>query len=268
MDAIRQDLHPELILSHLGSSARAWVRELRVHLEIDSTNSHLMRRALVEDVDGVACLAERQTNGRGRRGRTWLTPAGAAIALSLGRRVSVAIADVAPLSLVVGLAVARAMHSSGITGVSLKWPNDVLLDGAKVAGVLIELASGSNPVMAVIGVGINVGSGMEVRAHIGTPVGDVLDRNRHVSRNVLAANVIDSVHELTANFESSGFSRMRREWERLHAHQGEIVRVTSAASSVEGVALGVTPNGELILETQSGVANYSGGEVSLRAVPR
>ena len=87
MDAISQDLHPELILSRLGSRARAWVRELRVHREIDSTNSHLMRRALVEDIDGVACLAERQTNGRGRRGRAWLTPAGGeSVAASGGAR--------------------------------------------------------------------------------------------------------------------------------------------------------------------------------------
>ncbi len=268
MESRYEDLNPGLILARLSCNGRAWVRELRVHPEIDSTNSHLMSRAPRQDIDGVACLAERQTNGRGRRGRTWLTPAATGIALSMGRRVRLAIADVAPLSLVVGVAVARAMHRSGIAGVSLKWPNDVLLDGAKVGGVLIELASGGDPVVAVIGVGINVGSGVEVSARLGTPVGDVLDRNRRVSRNTLAADIIDSIHVLTTAFESTGFSRIRDEWERLHAYQGDRVRLTSAASTVEGIARGITVNGELMLETESGVRHYSGGEVSLRVAPR
>ncbi len=157
------------------------------------------------------------------------------------------------------------MHRSGIDGVSLKWPNDILLDGAKVGGILIELAGGGTPVVAVIGIGINVGSGAEVSARLGAPVGDVLDKNARVSRNQLAADIIDSVHALAAAFESTGFSQMREEWERLHAYQDERVRLTSAESTVEGIARGVTANGELVLETPSGVRNFSGGEVSLRA---
>lgn len=268
MESTCEDLSPDLILTRLSGDTRSWLRELRVHREIDSTNNHLMSRALAENVDGVACFAERQTSGRGRRGRTWLTPAGAGIAVSLGRRVCLAIADIAPLSLVVGIAVARAMQRSGIAGVSLKWPNDVLLDGAKVGGILIELASGGNPVVAVIGVGINVGSGAEVSARLGAPVGDVLDKNGRVSRNILAADIIDSVHVLTTAFESTGFVQMREEWERLHAYQGSQVRLTSAESTVEGIARGITANGELLLETQMGVRHFSAGEVSLRIAPQ
>jgi BirA family transcriptional regulator, biotin operon repressor / biotin---[acetyl-CoA-carboxylase] ligase len=267
MEPTYEDLSPDLIRARLSSDTRTWLRELRVHREIDSTNNHLMSRSLGENVDGVVCLAEWQTNGRGRRGRTWLTPARAGIALSLGRRVRLSIADVAPLSLVVGVAVARAMHRSGIAGVSLKWPNDVLLDGAKVGGVLIELASAGNPVVAVVGVGVNVGSGAEVSARLGIPVGDVLDKNGHVSRNRLAADIIDSVHVLATAFESTGFSEIREEWERLHAYQGERVRLTSAESTVEGIARGINANGELVLETPSGVRHFSAGEVSLRVAP-
>jgi BirA family biotin operon repressor/biotin-[acetyl-CoA-carboxylase] ligase len=110
----------------LSQDSRRWVRELRVHTEIDSTNTRLMARAASETIDGVVCIAERQTGGRGRRGRTWLTPAGSNIALSLGKSVPISISEVAPLSLVVGLAVVDAMTRVGVNDVSLKWPNDVL----------------------------------------------------------------------------------------------------------------------------------------------
>jgi BirA family biotin operon repressor/biotin-[acetyl-CoA-carboxylase] ligase len=107
-----------------------------------------------------------------------------------------------------------------------------------------------------------------VSARLGTPVGDVLNKNGLVSRNKLAADIIDSVHVLTTAFESTGFSQMREEWERLHAYQGDRVRLTSAESTVDGIARGITANGELVLETQSGVRHFSGGEVSLRVAPR
>lgn len=268
MEPTYEDLSSDLILARLSCDTRNWLRELRVHREIDSTNNHLMSRALAESVDGVACLAEHQTHGRGRRGRTWLTPTRAGIALSLGRRVRLAMADVAPLSLVVGVAVAHAMDRSGIAGVSLKWPNDILLDGAKVGGVLIELASGGSVVVAVIGVGVNVGSGVEVSARLGAPVGDVLNKNAHVSRNNLAADIIDSVHVLASSFESNGFAEIRKEWERLDAYRGARVRLTSTGSTVEGFERGITASGELVLETQSGVRRFSGGEVSLRVASR
>ena len=140
-----QALDRESILADLSHDARRWVRELRVHAEIDSTNTHLMARATNETIDGVVCIAERQTGGRGRRGRTWLTPAGSNIALSLGKSVPIAISEVAPLSLVVGLAVVSAMERVGVNDVKLKWPNDILLDGAKVGGILIELARHFEP---------------------------------------------------------------------------------------------------------------------------
>jgi BirA family biotin operon repressor/biotin-[acetyl-CoA-carboxylase] ligase len=268
MNTLHQPLDRALILAGLSPDARRWAREITVHLEIDSTNSHLMSRAATEEVDGVVCIAERQTSGRGRRGRTWLTPAGGSIALSLGRHLSVAIAEIAPLSLVVGVAVANAMERLGVSGVSLKWPNDVLLDGVKVGGILIELAGIADPLKVVIGVGINVGSGAEVSARLGMPVGDVLARRHDISRNDLVAELINNIHELTAKFESEGFSAMRADWEALHAHQNRTVRIISANETVEGIARGVTAGGELVLETPSGIRHFSGGEVSLRGEHR
>ncbi len=260
-----QPLDRELILSRLSQDTRGWVRELRTHAEIDSTNSHLMTRAAAESIDGVGSIAERQTNGRGRRGRTWLTPAGSNIALSLGKQISVPISEIAPLSLVVGLAVAKAMDRLGVEGVALKWPNDILLSGVKVGGILIELTGIAIPLTVVIGIGVNMGSGSEVSTRLGLPVGDVLTGRQELSRNVLAAELINCVHDLTSRFEARGFSTMRPDWERLHAHQNRHVHVIGLNESIEGIARGVTDGGELILETDSGTRYFSGGEVSLRA---
>ena len=259
-----QALDRDSILAQLSGESRGWLRELRVHAEIDSTNSHLIARAANETIDGVACIAERQTGGRGRRGRTWLTPAGSNIALSLGKSVSIPISEVAPLSLVVGLAAVNALARVGVNDVKLKWPNDVLLNGAKVGGILIELAGISSPLTIVVGIGVNMGSGAEVSAHLGSTVGDLFASGASVSRNALAAELINSVFEMAVRFESKGFAPMRPDWEALHAHQNRSVRVIGANETIEGIARGVTDGGELILETSAGVRHFSGGEVSLR----
>jgi BirA family biotin operon repressor/biotin-[acetyl-CoA-carboxylase] ligase len=224
----------------------------------------LMTRAAAEDVDGVICIAERQTGGRGRRGRTWLTPAGGGIALSLGRHVAVGIADIAPLSLVVGLAVANAMTRCGIDGISLKWPNDILLDGTKAGGILIELAAIAAPLKVITGIGINVGAGSEVSSRLGFSVGDVRSKNARISRNDIVANLIESFREFTSKFELQGFPSMRADWEALHEHQDRRVHLIGTNETIEGIARGVTTSGELILDTDMGIRHFSGGEVSLR----
>jgi BirA family transcriptional regulator, biotin operon repressor / biotin---[acetyl-CoA-carboxylase] ligase len=260
-----QPLVSESILVQLAHDSRRWIRELQIHAEISSTNSHLMARAASQSIDGIVCLAERQTGGRGRRGRTWLTPSGQNIALSLGKSVPISVAQVAPLSLVVGLAAVSALKRVGVDNAMLKWPNDLLLNGAKVGGILIELPSIGNPLTVVVGIGINMGSGEEVSAHLGSPVGDLLAGRISISRNTLAAELINSVFEMTSRFELHGFATMRPDWEDLHAHQDRNVRVIGTNETIEGIARGVTDSGELILETAAGIRHFSGGEVSLRS---
>jgi BirA family biotin operon repressor/biotin-[acetyl-CoA-carboxylase] ligase len=264
MDPSQAALDRELIFAATSRETRRWIKELVVHAEIDSTNTHLMTRAAAEDVDGVICIAERQTGGRGRRGRTWLTPAGGGIALSLGRHVAVGIADIAPLSLVVGLAVANAMTRCGIDGISLKWPNDILLDGTKAGGILIELAAIAAPLKVITGIGINVGAGSEVSSRLGFSVGDVRSKNARISRNDIVANLIESFREFTSKFELQGFPSMRADWEALHEHQDRRVHLIGTNETIEGIARGVTTSGELILDTDMGIRHFSGGEVSLR----
>jgi BirA family transcriptional regulator, biotin operon repressor / biotin---[acetyl-CoA-carboxylase] ligase len=266
MDEMFEPLSHDFVLARLSTGTRSWMRDLQIHQELDSTNSHLMRSAHL-GVDGVVCLAEMQTGGRGRRGRTWLTSPGRGIALSLGRTMHLPIADLAPLSLVVGMAVADALQRLEISTISLKWPNDILLNGVKVGGVLVEVSSVAD-LSVVIGVGINVGAGDELSSQLGFGVGDVLQVNHQVTRNALAAAVLDSIVEFVAEFEVRGFAPMRDSWHGLHAHQNQWVELRCGNEVVCGIARGVTSSGELSLETTTGTRSFNAGEVSLRPSDR
>lgn len=252
------------ILRRLSSEVRRWIRELKVHDEIDSTNSHLIRRASSEPIDGVVCLAESQTSGRGRRGRPWLTVAGRSIAVSLGQTLAMPASEAGPLSLVVGVGVAMALKSMGIRGVGLKWPNDILVDGTKAGGILIELPGVGRPLTAVVGIGLNVGAGREVSQRLGMPIGDLAEAE-FISRNELASSVIESVRSEIVEFERAGFASLRGRWEELHAYQHRPVLLLCANDTIEGVARGVSMAGELIVQTADGLRRFTSGEVSLRS---
>jgi BirA family transcriptional regulator, biotin operon repressor / biotin---[acetyl-CoA-carboxylase] ligase len=255
-------LDRQKILARLSDVSLTWLRDLQIHAEIDSTNSHLLR--LVDaGVDGLVCLAEHQTRGKGRRGRTWIGRPARGLALSLGRRTRRPLAELAPVGLVAGVAVAEALGRHKIPSVSLKWPNDVLVDGVKAGGILVEAAGAVAPQL-VIGVGLNVGARAEIEDQLGHTVGDVLAADAGVSRNALAATIIDSLVSCLEAFETEGFAALRQKWEDLDAYRDRRVRIRSAGSDVVGVARGITATGELLLETESGIVEFNSGEVSLR----
>jgi BirA family transcriptional regulator, biotin operon repressor / biotin---[acetyl-CoA-carboxylase] ligase len=261
-NSFEEPLDRELILAQLTQSARGWLRDLQVHAQIDSTNTHLLRQAS-SGIDGVACLAEHQTHGRGRRGRSWLDRPGRGLAMSLGRRMQRPLAELAPVSLVAGVAVAKALQGVNIRGVTLKWPNDILVDGAKAGGILVEVAGAIEP-QIVIGVGLNIGAQAELEARLGHAVGDVLRGDVRMSRNALAAAIIDSLTRYAGRFDVEGFAPLRSEWEALHAHQDRRVRIRAADGEILGIARGVAATGELRLQTDSGLIHCNSGEVSLR----
>lgn len=258
-------LERERIIEWITGSSRAWLKHLDIFEEIDSTNTHLVDLAQSSDVDGRVCLAERQTAGRGRRGRTWHSPSGRNIALSLGRRFDVPADGLRSLSLVVGLAVADAVTSFSIPGVALKWPNDILLGTGKLGGILIELVETGDASTVVIGVGLNVGSADLIRDEIGQSVADVFDASPDVSRNALAARLIDSIVDYGREFERAGFEPMRDAWLSLHAYHDQEVKVLIGKQAIHGVARGVSTSGELEVETADrGLRRFNAGEVTLR----
>ena len=257
-----EPLERELILEQLSGASRAWLKRFEIHEEIDSTNSHLLRLADA-GIDGIVSLAEHQTRGKGRRGRTWLDQPGRGIALSLGRRVHRPLAEIAPIGLVVGVAVADALRRMDVSSVSLKWPNDVLIGGAKAGGILVEVASATAP-QIVVGVGLNVGGTAEIAAQLGRDIGAVRRGNAELSRNTLAAALIDAIVQRLSEFEADGFGPIREQWAALDAYRDRTVRIHAPSGDTFGVARGVTGTGELRLETDAGVFVFNSGEVSLR----
>lgn len=253
------------IRERLDDRATAWVSELCVVPHIGSTNTELVERCARGGVDGSVLMAEVQTAGRGRRGRGWVSPFGRNLALSLGVQIDRPVSELGALSLAVGVAVADALATFGMSGVELKWPNDVLFGRRKLCGILIELPRATQPADVVIGIGINVGGLSTVKSHVDQDVADVTEQVPDASRNVLAALVINAVLDFCRQFEYLGFDPIKPAYDALHRFQGEAVRVVTGSETIAGTVIGVTAEGALRLETASGTREFSGGEVSLRS---
>jgi BirA family biotin operon repressor/biotin-[acetyl-CoA-carboxylase] ligase len=253
------------IRRHLPDGAGRWLTQLEVFETIDSTNTHLMANASVESVAGRAAVAEHQSAGRGRRGRAWKSPHGQSIALSLGTHVEVPATRLGAVSLVVGLAVVRALDRCGVVGVGLKWPNDVVLNGAKLGGILIEVVPARQPCEVVIGVGINVARDPELVAVV-DPVATISDVVATIDRNLVVARLIESIHGHVRRFEAEGFAPFRGAWQAANVHRDARVAVLLGEARIEGRVLGVGEAGELVLGTAEGERRFTSGEVSLRPI--
>jgi BirA family biotin operon repressor/biotin-[acetyl-CoA-carboxylase] ligase len=212
--------------------------------------------------------AEWQGQGRGRRGRAWLAGLGGGLMFSLLWRFNRPASELSGLSLVVGLGLAQVLRDLGLRRASVKWPNDILVDDAKLAGVLIELAGDMlGPSAAVIGVGINVLGAESLRGAVEQPVTDLSEHlaTRGLDRNLLLREVVLRLNDHLECFDVDGFAPFRQDWEALHAHQDQPVHVlTGQGERIAGRALGVDESGALLLATESGLRRFHSGEVSLR----
>lgn len=258
--------HPDAVRALLGAEARGLLRDLVVLEEVDSTNEQAKRAADPVRGGGICYLAERQTGGRGRLGRRWVSPFARNLYLSVAWEFDGGIAVVEGLSLAVGVAARRALAAVGVPGVGLKWPNDLLRAGRKLGGILIEVSGDPEGVCRVVtGIGINVAMPAAAAAAIDQPWADL--RDRPVLRDRLAAALLDQLLPLLRDFPERGFRAWRGEWEAAHVHQGRPVRVSSGARVLDGIAHGVDDRGALALACTDGLRHVSGGEVSLREVP-
>jgi BirA family biotin operon repressor/biotin-[acetyl-CoA-carboxylase] ligase len=167
------------------------------------------------------------------------------------------------VSLVVGLAVLDALERLDVTGLALKWPNDVLLRDAKLGGILIELARQWGTEL-IIGIGLNVALPQPVRAALPPAVADLSDVTPPLSRNELAGRIVSSVVEFVGEFERLGFAPFKAAFDARHAYHGRACRVLQGEQRIHGTVAGVSGDGELILETPDGTRSFNGGEVSLR----
>lgn len=249
----------------LGGLAKSMLSELRVCESTDSTNRMAMDRAQEGGAHGYVCLAEHQTNGRGRRGRQWQSPYGQSIYLSVVAEFDGGAAALEGLSLAVGVALVRALSRAGVESAGLKWPNDVLANGRKLAGILLEMSGDvAGLCQVVVGVGLNV-SVAPGAADIDQPWVDVTELVPGVSRNDLVGYILDELLPLLMTYSQLGFAAYREEWESLHVYQGMEVELNTVSKSSSGVALGVTETGALRVSVAGEEQLFNGGEVSLRA---
>lgn len=257
-------LAAETIISQVKREAATLLQGLQVLDTIDSTNAHARRELEREGLHGIVYLAEQQTGGRGRLGRTWVSPYGRNIYLSLVWEYEGGAAALEGLSLAVGVAVRRAITSLGVDGITLKWPNDVLRSNRKLSGMLLEMTG--DPVgtcRVIVGIGLNVSVPVAVAETIEQPWHDLADRG--VSRNAAAAAVLSEVLPVLATYAQQGFSAYREEWEEHHAHRDQEIEIRTPGRAVKGVARGVTDSGALCVDLPEGRQCFSGGEVSVRA---
>lgn len=240
--------------------------DIEVFDEVDSTNQQLLRTPDLPS--GRVCLAEAQSAGRGRRGRGWVATPCHNILMSMSWRFETGPAGLAGLSLAAGVAVLRALEEFGVCDAGLKWPNDILRDGRKLAGLLIDLrGEASGPSLVVLGLGLNVHLAPNDAALIDQPWSSLRESlPAPVDRNRLAGLLVLHLGEMFRVFEQAGFEAFRAEWERHHLYAGKAVHLHTGQKDIFGTVEGIDASGGLRVRVEDGVLRtFHSGDVSLRA---
>lgn len=256
------------LLTSLAELGERRIARLEVHESIDSTNARLLAEGAGGTPSGTVCLAERQTAGRGRRGRTWVSPFGANLYLSILWRYPQGPAALGGASLAVGAAVARALRTIGVQDLGLKWPNDLLWRRRKIGGLLLEVAGeAQGPSVLVAGLGLNLRMPVDGAAGIDQPWADLGQALQGClpGRNRLAAMLVHALAEALARYGETGIAPFVAEWESFDVLRGELVRLQIGDRRIDGEHVGIGPDGSLRLRTPEGIRSFQSGDVSLRA---
>ena len=263
-------IDPVMLKTRLGALAGRF--DVDALDECDSTNSELMRRAERGAPSGTVIVADRQSAGRGRRGRSWLSSPETSLTFSLFWRFPGNASRLSGLSLAVGVGLARALNGLGGAGIRLKWPNDVLLarpgEFAKLAGILIELSSDRRGTQAIVGIGLN----LRLPETIGAPSVAALPAAALEQivpalpeRHVLFAQLLAELAVAFDRFAADGFAALRDDWHARHAWQDRPVRLLrDGRVEKEGICAGADADGALLVRTPDGIERCLSGDVSLR----
>lgn len=246
-------------------------REIMLALNVDSTSQVLLRRSAEgESIHGLVCLAEKQTAGRGRRGRAWQSPIACNLYFSIGWRIENGVNAIEGLSLAAGVAINTALQEMGLKNIQLKWPNDLLYQGKKLGGILLEInGDAAGECDLVLGLGINVDMPAEASSDIDQAWTDLTRLSADLGveipvRNRLVAQLLVQLFNLLENYESKGFSHYKNAWQELNAHIHQPVVLNMGNKQVRGVVEGVSDGGALRLNVNGKIEEFIGGEISLR----
>ena len=252
------------IVKHLCNAKAQIPRRIEILKSVDSTNKYLHEQTDA-DYSKTVVFAERQTSGRGRRGKAWVSPFAANIYMSILWDFEQGAQALEGLSLGVGVAVRRALVELGIGNVGLKWPNDIYIGDKKLGGILLEMIGDpAGQCSVIVGVGINVA--MPSNVDIDQPWTDLNSESAMpVSRNKLAANLTDHIFQLLDSFEVIGFGHYRDEWQDADAFKGRQGTIQTPRDAISGTIVGVDNRGAVQLRLPNGeVQSFIGGELSLR----
>lgn len=260
------------VFAALDAETRMAIEGLDVLFAVDSTSTRLMAAQAPAPGRLRACVAEYQADGRGRRGRQWLSPLGSGVCFSASWRYEVPPRDLPALSLAVGVAVVEAFEKLGARGVQLKWPNDVVAGAGKLAGILVDVSGESGgPLKVVIGIGSNMRLAPGLRAALAADTAampaiglDAVVPTGPPSRNGVVAELLVALRHVLAEFGRDGFAPFADRWCGLDFLSGRNVTVTSGGRTTTGIARGIGPDGALLVDSGGGIRVVMAGDVTLR----
>jgi len=246
----------------ISESARKLITRLDVEWQIGSTNTELMTRKKDAHFNGCICVAEQQTSGKGRRGRSWISPFASNIYVSFGwciPRQDMAEA----LSLYIGMNLVDCLREAGLEDVGIKWPNDIIVGQGKLAGILIELELVASNAYIVAGIGVNLSKEPVLREGIEQPVSAVGDQ-LSLGRNALCSMIIDRMVMSMDGLSSQHVAEKIAEWPKYDCYSGEEVVVHRGEEQIVGINGGIDERGNLLLDLGTEIRSFGSGEVSLR----
>jgi BirA family biotin operon repressor/biotin-[acetyl-CoA-carboxylase] ligase len=256
------------LASYMTDPQAARLLALHLELQLDSTNSRALQALPTQGGRGIAWFAEQQLAGRGRRGRHWVSGFASDLTFSLAWRFDLPLAQLSGLSLAAGVVLCEVLGELGLDGHGLKWPNDILLDGRKLAGILVEAVGESGgPACVVIGIGINIGLPDAVGQAVEQAWTSLHEQGVPVSRNQLAGHLLGALSDACEQFSRLGPAPFVERWREHDLLAGLPLRLHFGDRVIEGRSKGVTDDGGLALETLEGVQTFYAGEVTLRGMP-
>jgi BirA family biotin operon repressor/biotin-[acetyl-CoA-carboxylase] ligase len=254
-DSIRRSLSP---------GARQSLAELECFHEIGSTNTYLLECPVPTPGMMRVAIAEHQTAGRGRRDKDWYSPSRSGLWMSVAYTFNMRPESLSSLTLAVGATLADELSSLGVRNIGLKWPNDLVVEGRKLGGILLE--SCANGATAVAGIGINMALPQDATVHIGAenvPIDLASILPAVPSLESLAARLIDRLRSALLQFDNDGFNSFVVEWSRFDTLAGVEIAVRSPDGEEIGMAQGISDDGELLLKNDSGLRRIVSGSVRI-----
>jgi len=271
-------LDKKLVSGYLSSKASGRIAGFDVLQSTTSTNDEVLQSQLMQKNRFVVCLADHQTSGRGRNGNVWQSPSNAHIYLSIGAVFDVSlVSDIAGLSLANGVSIVRLLRSIGIKA-GLKWPNDVLVDDKKLAGVLVETRIKSSQVMVVVGLGLNIEMPESTAVDIEQPWTDLsslklrkdfhtesdLFEDNKINRNYLAAKLIEEILEGITQYVESGFDTFNDDWHEFDVLSGRNVTVKTNQEQLDGYVIGFNKDHSVNVRVKGHQNTYYAADIKLK----